>query len=697
MRIRTLFLLSMGGIAAATLALAVALLWGSVMQYRIALRIEHEVGTQGQLLALSEKLSAERPPTGDALFDANPAGEAARQRIAVARATTNAAMQKAREWLTELGTKSAGQQLTGLDQVSNGIQALRTMADAGLDKPSSGREPNLAAKYLGAFPGLTVLLDQALDSGDTGAIQNNGMVADLTDLARRSWKVRGLFASRMVPVVLAISAGEPMAPPMLEKQAGLTAVLADTWAAIDVSVRRLGNVPGFDKDRLGSVLAKSLATYRETNAVHLAVVEAGRTGSPYPMKPAELGKATLAGASAAFALRDVALAMALEQAQAGQRTALSGMVAYAGVVLLVVVGAGGILVLLTRRIVTPMITMTEAIARVARQDYSVDIPLRGRSDEIGGMAVAVESLRQGAIEAARVAAEQTADRAGKVERAARLEQAVQGFEQRIGTLANGLGAASHTMEVTARQMAGTAERTNGQATTVATAADEASAGVGTVAAATEQLTASIQEISRQVAQSATITGEAVASARRTDGTVQTLAEAAEKIGHVVGLIATIAGQTNLLALNATIEAARAGDAGKGFAVVASEVKNLATQTALATQDISTQIAQIQAATNQTVNAIRGITGTIEEVSAISAAIAIAVDQQGAATSEIARNVQQTARSTQDVTQTIGEVSQAASETGTAADTVLGAASDLSRQARLLTAEVGGFIAQVRAA
>jgi methyl-accepting chemotaxis protein len=221
--------------------------------------------------------------------------------------------------------------------------------------------------------------------------------------------------------------------------------------------------------------------------------------------------------------------------------------------------------------------------------------------------------------------------------------------------------------------------------------------VQTVAAAAEQLTASISEISRQVAQSAQRSGQAVADAQRTDVIVRALAEAAEKIGHVVGLISNIAGQTNLLALNATIEAARAGDAGKGFAVVASEVKSLANQTAKATEEIGAQIGQIQAATQEAVLAIQGITGTIEEVSAIAVSIAAAVEEQGAATGEIARNVQQTAKSARDVTTNIAGVNRAATETGLAAGQVLDAAGDLSRQAEQLTREVGGFLAEVRAA
>jgi methyl-accepting chemotaxis protein len=221
--------------------------------------------------------------------------------------------------------------------------------------------------------------------------------------------------------------------------------------------------------------------------------------------------------------------------------------------------------------------------------------------------------------------------------------------------------------------------------------------VQTVAASAEELTSSIGEISRQVTQSSQITAKAVQEARRTDTIVRALSEGADKIGQVVDLITNIAGQTNLLALNATIEAARAGEAGRGFAVVASEVKSLAQQTARATEEIGAQIAQVQSATNDAVEAIKGITGTIEEVSGIAATIAAAVEEQGAATAEIARNVQQVSESTQEVTSNITGVSQAAQEASVAVSHVLGNANDVSNQASRLSVEVDSFVGLIRAA
>ena len=383
-----------------------------------------------------------------------------------------------------------------------------------------------------------------------------------------------------------------------------------------------------------------------------------------------------------------------DQASTDYRTGRLVVLTLLGLSVIIAASAGYLTI---RAIAKPIQAMTAAMHRLAAKDMTVEIPARGRGDEVGQMAAAVEVFKDSMIKADQLAAAEKADQVAKQQKAQRMESLVSEFESKIRSLVGVLSSASTEMEATAQSMLSTATQTNQQAANVAAAAEEASAGVQTVATAAEELTSSIGEINRQVAQSAKVTEKAVSDARQTDGIVRALAEGAQKIGQVVEMISSIAGQTNLLALNATIEAARAGDAGKGFAVVASEVKSLANQTAKATDEISSQIAQIQSATEEAVSAIKEIADTIEEVSMITTTISSAVEQQGAATAEIARNVQQTASSTREVTTNIAGVSQAASETGQAAGQVLQAAGDLSRQADRLTTEVGSFVAGVRAA
>lgn len=320
-----------------------------------------------------------------------------------------------------------------------------------------------------------------------------------------------------------------------------------------------------------------------------------------------------------------------------------------------------------------------------------------RRDEFGPVAKALVAFRKNRDRVAGMQAEQAEKEAQtQADQQAAKNRLADEFESSVGNVVQGLSSASTELQSSAQTMSATAEQTNSQAASVASAAEHASTNVQTVAAAAEQLSGSIHEISRQVAQSTEISMAAVEEVTATNEKVQGLAEAASKIGEVVALITDIADQTNLLALNATIEAARAGDAGKGFAVVASEVKNLANQTAKATEEIGAQISGIQEATDGAVSAIGNIGKTITQVSEIASAIAAAVEEQGAATSEIARNVEQASAGTQEVSSNISGVTEAAGKTGHAASQILGASNELSQHSETLRQEVDNFIARVRA-
>jgi methyl-accepting chemotaxis protein len=355
--------------------------------------------------------------------------------------------------------------------------------------------------------------------------------------------------------------------------------------------------------------------------------------------------------------------------------------------------------LIGRAISRPLTAMTRAMRRLADGDFDVVLPGLTRKDEVGDMGRAVESFKVKAAEKAESEAREKAAEAElrAAQRKAEMHQLADSFQDAVGGIVNTVSSASSQLEAAASVLTRTAETTQQLSGSVAAASEQASCNVQSVASAAEEMTSSVDEIGRRVQESARIAGEAVRQAGETDARINQLSQAAGRIGDVVKLITAIAEQTNLLALNATIEAARAGEAGRGFAVVASEVKLLASQTAKATDEIGTQIATMQTATQESVASIKGIGGTITRISEIASAIAAAVEEQGAATQEIARNAGEAAAGTTQVAANITDVNRGASDTGSASAQVLASAQSLSHESGHLRAEVDKFLMTVRAA
>jgi methyl-accepting chemotaxis protein len=367
------------------------------------------------------------------------------------------------------------------------------------------------------------------------------------------------------------------------------------------------------------------------------------------------------------------------------------------IVLAIVLTAGAGFVaamLVARRIVGPISAMTAAMDALASGRQDTEIPARDYGNEVGRMARSVEVFRDSMLQAQRLATQQAESQQVQIARAERLSGLVQSFERDVAGALGAVNSAVGTMEVTADSMQRSAETVNASAVAVSAGASEASSNVETVAAATEELNASIGEIGNQVAMSTSIAEQAVEEANRTTDIVTGLVTSTDEIGKVVTLIQEIANQTNLLALNATIEAARAGEAGRGFAVVASEVKNLAQQTARATEEISQQIGDVQGSTSTAVEAIRQISAIIKRSHEVSSAIAAAVEEQTAATREIARNVQEASSGTNEVSSNIAMVGTAARESNEAAQSVRRSASELAGQSAQLDLTVQDFLRAV---
>jgi methyl-accepting chemotaxis protein len=364
----------------------------------------------------------------------------------------------------------------------------------------------------------------------------------------------------------------------------------------------------------------------------------------------------------------------------------------ASIVLIVMSG------LISRKsIVVPIREITQTMESMARKDLSVVIPYRNDKSEIGDMSKTLQVFKQALESEVQVDAEKLVEQKAREEKLRLVNTLIQNFDRQVGSIVDALSAAASQMETSAKSMAQNSDDSARSANTVAYSAQQSSSSVGAVASATEELSASIHEITTQVTNSSSVAVTAQERAVLIQGQMNTLVDATGKIGQVITMITAIAEQTNLLALNATIESARAGEAGKGFAVVAGEVKNLAGQTAKATEEISLQIQDVQKATMDSNKSVEEIVQAINMIKETSTTISVAVEEQGAATSEIARSIQQASTQTSEVTQGITEVTTLSMETLGAAQIVLGSAQDLAKQSISLRHTVDEFLAQMKKA
>jgi len=396
-------------------------------------------------------------------------------------------------------------------------------------------------------------------------------------------------------------------------------------------------------------------------------------------------------------LADTALAAAKDHAANQRASALQSLLVQLALLVAAIILTGAAMLAVSRRVITPLHLIRDAMLKVAGGDLGVDSGYLDRHDEIGSLAGALETFKQQAIDKLKIEEQERERNAGAAARQRAMETYVGEFEGVVRKSLGELSDASAEMRKTSGDLSAVSRQTNERVEVAGKASNDASTSVESVAAAAEELSASINDISQQAAHAAGIASRAVNQARNTDGTVQGLAQSAGRIGEVVGLINTIAAQTNLLALNATIEAARAGEAGRGFAVVASEVKSLASQTAKATEEISEQIADIQKVAGEAINAIQAIGGIIGEVNEVATAIAAAVQEQGAATQEITRSTQYAAQGTKNVSDNITGVKADADMAAGAADNVKHASELLETQSRQLGDQVSDFLGKIRAA
>ncbi|MBC9205955.1 methyl-accepting chemotaxis protein [Roseomonas aerophila] len=512
------------------------------------------------------------------------------------------------------------------------------------------------------------------------ALRGAGLTAELTDLSQRYRT--DLLARILRP--------QPASPGALETEVlrGRMEGALDTYRPLIDSAR---------EQALFAEVAAAWQGYAELAGSQLRLAGAGRAAEALASFDADAGRSFARLQASLESLRryiisDADAAVAQSSDVYRQAAWLIGVLLALGSALAIATGLS-----LVSTISQPVLRLAKVMDRMTQGELDVAVADQHRKDEIGTMARALEVFRAKVGEGERLAAEQAALDQVQKERARRLDALVDGFGSDTRQVLDSVRRSAERLSGTATEMNDAAVEGARLTGNLVSVSEGASGNAQTAAAATEELAASIGEINRQVGRSAEVSRRAVEETERTDRTVRELADTASKIGDVVRLIADIAGQTNLLALNATIEAARAGEAGKGFAVVASEVKNLASQTAKATEEIGQQVAAIQGATGQAVEAIRGIGLVVAEIDQTASAIAAAVEQQGAATQEIARNIAGTAEAASVVSRDTAAARHAADSSGQAAQQVRTASQELNDHANSLRAKVDRFLGLVRAA
>ncbi|PJG51947.1 methyl-accepting chemotaxis protein [Bradyrhizobium forestalis] len=603
------------------------------------------------------------------------------------------ALARAIEILPSIDLPQGGTVVADLDRLNKALLAQQAEFWTEVAKPRASRRAALVKEYLESEDGLMAILEKLSPVLAASVNHQDAMIDQLLMIKQMAWLLRVNAGESSLIVGNALNSGK-ISP---EVQLAFTKWVGGTeaaWRATELAASGMQLPPA-----LAAAMAETKSFYFDPQYLTTrdGIIAAVAKGEKASMTANQWSPYSVGRMASAIKLADTALGAARDHSTSQRGQALQSLLTQLVLLIAAILFTGAAMLAVSRRVITPLHRIRDAMLKVAGGDLTVDSGYLDRRDEIGSLAGALETFKQQAIDKLKIEEQERERNAGAAARQRAMETYVGEFEGVVRKSLGELSEASGEMRKTSGDLSAVSRQTNERVEIAGKASNEASTSVESVAAAAEELSASINDISQQAAHAAGIASRAVNQARETDSTVQGLAQSAGRIGEVVGLINTIAAQTNLLALNATIEAARAGEAGRGFAVVASEVKSLASQTAKATEEISEQIADIQKVAGDAINAIQAIGGIIGEVNEVATAIAAAVQEQGAATQEITRSTQYAAQGTKNVSDNITGVKADADTAAGAAENVKQASEMLETQSRQLGQQVSDFLGKIRAA